>query len=739
MTEIHPNICRLCTAFCPVLVEVDGGRPIKVTGDPGNELYHGYTCPKGRALAEQHTAPTRLLHSLKRSPDGKHHRVDVEQAMDEIAAKIGDLVERHGPRSVAMYFGTGTLPYPATMPAARSWLRGLGSPMFFTPGSIDQPGKSIAMALHGGWQAGEQTFEESDTYLLVGMNPVISKCHGLLGQNPGRKIKEANARGMQMIVIDPRLTETAQRAALHLQLRPGEDPALLAGIVRVVIEERLYDADFVAANAEGLAELAEAVRPFTPDYVSARAGVPAEDVVRAARIFAEASRGCALAGTGPSFATRGSITEYLCMALNTLCGRWAREGDKAPRPNVMLPAHTARAQPIPPFPGWGYGEKMRVRGLAMTAAGLPTAALSDEILLEGEGQVKALICVGANPMMAWPDQHRTRAAMDRLELLVAIDHELSATAELADYVIAPMLSFEAPGMSHSVESLKYYGFGLGTPRPWAQYAPRIVDPPKGSAVIEDWKFFLGLARRMGIEMKIMTSFRAGSHSEGAPLFMEIDHDHPPTTEQILENMTATARVPLDEVKRHPHGKLYDEIDTRVLPREQGNTDRLQLGAPYILEWLARIRSEDYANLRRDGEFPFLLVSRRANNFLNSIGRTSAKLTRGGGYNPLYAHPDDLRDAGLASGESITIRSAHDSIPAIAEADPTLRRGVVAMAQAFGGQPDEDHRYREIGSNTNRLIAADDDYDEITGIPRMGALPVALSQFADAPKEVVETR
>jgi anaerobic selenocysteine-containing dehydrogenase len=734
MPEIHPSICRLCTAFCPILVEVDGGRAVKITGDPSNELYHGYICPKGRVLAEQHSAPTRLLHSLKRGADGALERVGVEQAMDEIARRIGALVERHGPRSVAMYFGTGTLPYPATMPAARSWLRGLGSPMFFTPGSIDQPGKSIAMALHGGWQAGEQIFENSDTYLLVGMNPVISKCHGVLGQNPGRKIKDANARGMKMIVIDPRLTETARRAELHLPVRPGEDPTLLAGIVRVVIEEELYDAEFVARNAEGLPALRAALSGFTPDYVAERAGVPAADVVRAARIFAGARRGCALAGTGPNFATRGTITEYLCLALNTLCGRWAREGDKAPRPNVMLPAHVARAQPIPPFAGWGYGEKMRVRGLTMSAAGMPTAALSDEILLDGEGQVKALICVGANPMMAWPDQRRTRAAMDKLELLVSIDHELSATAALSDYVIAPMLSLETPGMSHSVETLKYYGFGLGTPRPWAQYAPRIVAPPEGSEVIEDWLFFQGLAKRMNIDMKIMTSFRAGSHTESGSLFMEIDHAHPPTTEDILADMTRTARVPLEEVKRNAHGRLYDEIDDRVLPREEGNTDRLQLGAEYVLDWLGRIRAEDYAAMRRDRDYPFLLVSRRANNFLNSIGRTSRTLSRGQGFNPLFVHPDDLRELGVESGDSVTVTSSHDAIPAVVEADDTLRRGVVAMSQAFGGQPDEDHRYKELGSNTNRLIAVDDDYDRETGIPRMGALPVAIAAFADTKPE-----
>jgi anaerobic selenocysteine-containing dehydrogenase len=738
MISRHPGFCRLCTAFCPILVDVEDGRAVKVVGDPSNSLYHGYTCPKGRALADQHNSPRRLLHSQKRGTDGKFAPVAVERALDEIAQKLSAILAEHGPRSVAMYFGTGSLPYPAAMPVARSWLRGIGSPMFFTPGAIDQPGKSIAMALHGGWQAGEQIFEESDTYLLVGMNPVISKCHGLFGQNPARKLKEANARGMQMIVIDPRKTETANRAALHLQPRPGEDPALLAGIVRVIFEEGLYDADFVRENAQGLEALRKAVAPYTLDYVAARAGVPATDIERAARIFANAKKGCALAGTGPSFATRGTVTEYLCLCLNTLCGRWARDGDRAPRVNVFLPAHRPRAQPIPPFKGWGYGEPMRVRGLGASAAGMPTAALSDEILLGGEGQVKALICVGANPMMAWPDQRRTRAAMDALDLLVCIDNEFSATAELADYVIAPKLSFETPSMTQAVEALKYFGFGLGYPRPWAQYAARIVEPPEGSEVIEDWQVFLSLAKRMGIKLQIMTSFRAGAHSEGESLFFPIDQDDPPDTERLLAEMVRNSRVPLEEIMRHPHGREWVEIEERVLPREAGNADRLELGADYVMAELAKIRAEDYAGLRKDAHFPFLLVSRRANNFLNSIGRTIPKLAPGGAYNPLHVHPDDLASIGLSDGDDVAIRSGHDTIPGVVKADATLRRGVVTMSQAFGGQPDEDHRFRELGSNTGRLMAADEDFDPITGIPRMGAIPVsimpigAIAGLAEAP-------
>ena len=729
MSETHPSLCRICWAQCPILVEVEDGRAIRVTGDPDNDFFGGYTCAKGRALPEQHAAPSRLLHSLKRDADGVRRPIASERAMDEIAERVAAIVAEHGPRAVALYVGTGTFPYPASVATASAWLRGLGSPMFFTPATIDQPGKAIAMSLHGGWRAGDQDFEQADTWLMVGMNPLISKCNGIPSQNPGRKLKDAVDRGMRFIAIDPRRTETARRAAIHLQARPGEDPTILAGLVHVILEEGLTDAAFVGENAEGLERLTEAVRDFTPDYVGARAGVAAEDVVRAARLFAGARRGCATAGTGPSFATRGTLTEYLLLCLNTLCGRWARAGEKVLRPNVMLPAYTARAQPYPPFPGWGYGEKLRVRGFTDSVCGLPTAALADEILLEGEGQVKALFCLGGNPMMAWPDQRRTRAALDELELLVAVDAELSATAQLADYVIAPQLSLETPGMTQAAEWGKFYAYGLGFSRPWAQYTPRIAEPPEGSDVIEDWTFFHGLARRLETPLQVVNFFGAGQHVESPMEVFSIDLEHPPTTDEIYAQITQNARIPLEEVKRHPRGRVFDEIDERVQPREEGNTDRLQLGDAHMMSALREVREEDYEGRRSDADYPFLLVSRRSNNFMNSIGRSVEKLAGSKTYNPAFVHPDDLAALGIASGDSVEIRSAHDAIWAVAEADDTLRRGVVSMTHAFGGQPDEDARHRELGSNVGRLTSVELDYDPVSGIPRMSALPVALAPLA----------
>ncbi|WP_283609779.1 molybdopterin-dependent oxidoreductase, partial [Mycolicibacterium poriferae] len=224
----HPGICRICSAHCGVLATVTDGRLTKVAGDPDNPMFQGYTCAKGRALPEIHNNPQRLLHSRKRQPDGTHTQIGSEQAMDEIAAKLQELISGYGPRSVAMYLGTNGLPYPASALMGNAFMRGIESPMFFTANTIDQPGKQIALAAHGHWLGGDVDFHEADSWMLIGTNPLVSKAIGIPGQNPSRSLRAATERGMKLIVVDPRRSQTAARAAIHLQPRPGEDVTILA-------------------------------------------------------------------------------------------------------------------------------------------------------------------------------------------------------------------------------------------------------------------------------------------------------------------------------------------------------------------------------------------------------------------------------------------------------------------------------------------------------------------------------
>ncbi len=727
-SQTVPTLCRLCIAHCGVLASVknDNGRRklIKVTGDPDNPLFKGYTCPKGRALPEMHNHEGRLLHSLKKQDDGSFVTIKSEQAAIEVAEKIRSLVDEYGPRSVAIYVGTPNVGYPAAAGTGNAFLRAIGSRMFFTSNTIDQPGKQISLAAHGKWLGGEPDFDRADAWLLMGVNPIISKAAGIHGQNPAQKLKQALARGLKLIVIDPRISDTARKATIHLQSRPGEDHTILAGMINVIISERLYDAQFVTENAEGFSTLKERVAGFNPEYVADRAGIVSDDLVAAARTFAAATIKHGNSGTGSSFSMYCNLKEYLLACLNTLCAAYTHAGEKVTRPNAMLPAYTPKAQPLAPFKGWGFGEKLRVRDLTDTAAGMPTAALADEILLEGEGQVKALICIGGNPIAAWPDQRKTQRAMEKLDLLLTFDVEMSSTARLADYVIACKHSLETPGMSQSGEAIKFFGTGIGFPSAYAQYSPSISDPPEGSDVVEEWTFFYDMARHLDLELTYVAFFGTAKYIESPMAMMVLDKNNKPTTEEIYEHICSESRIPLAQVKRYPHGHVFGS-DVVVTEKESDCEARLALANEFMMTQLADVYAQDYRIQHDTPDYPFRYIPRRHNNFMNSAGRSIKKLTGDKQWNPLWMHPDDLNKLGISDGDRVNVATEYDSIPAIVESDATLLPGVVAMAHAFGGLVDEDHRYHELGSNTGRLIRTEVDYDPITGMPRMGNIPVAI--------------
>lgn len=727
-TTTHPAICRICSAHCGVIATVTDGRLTKVAGDPDNPMFKGYTCAKGRALPAIHNNPERLLSSQKRGSDGVFAPIEAQQAMDEIATKLTSLIDEHGPRSVALYLGTNGLPYPASALMANAFIRGIGSPMFFTANTIDQPGKQIALAAHGHWLGGDVSFDDADSWLLVGTNPVVSKAIGIPGQNPAQHLKAAAARGMKLIVVDPRRSQTAARAAIHIQPRPGEDVSILAAFINLIITEGLCDTEFLTENVDGFDTLAAAVSSFTPEYAAERADVPVQQIIDAARLFAtHGSRGGMVnAGTGPNMGRDGSLLEYLCICLTTVCGRWARAGDKVLRPNTLLPAFTAKAQAHAPYEGWGYGEQLRVRGLTDTVAGMPTAALADEILLDGDGQVRALVCIGGNPMAAWPDQRKTEQALASLKLLVTLDTEMSGTSRMADYVIAPRMQMETPAMTAGSELIKYYTSGTGIPAPYAQYAPRLIDPPEGSDLTEEWQFFLGLAKRMGLELWFVNFFGSGGgrFMESPPIVVQLGGDSELTTEELFEQMCSTSRIPLDEVRKHPHGKIFD-VDEVVEERDADCTARLDVGNEVLLAGLEKIVAEDFRAEQDDTDFPMRLIPRRHPNFMNSSGITLSTLNRGKPYNPAFVHPDTLASIGLESGATATVASRHDRIPCVVEADDTMRRDVISMSHAFGGFPAVDRDYRDHGSNVGRLVPTDSEYDPITGMPRQANIPVRI--------------
>ena len=717
-----PVICRACHVQCGLLVDMDGGRPGKIHGDKDNPAYQGYSCIKGRRLGAYHSLPSRLLHSQKKQPDGSHVPIASDAAISEIAAKVRAILDRHGPRSIAGYIGTHGYNNLPTQAFAYSFFEAIGSPMIFTSVTIDQPGKGISLALHGPWLAGATPLDMWDVLLLVGTNPLVSM-NGGLGINPARQLHEAKKRGMKLIVVDPRVTDCAAKADIHLQGKPGEDPAILAGIARILIQECLIDEPFVAAEAHGLEALTQAVAPFTPEMVEARAGVPAKALIEAARMFGTAARGAVSAGTGPNMSGRGNLVEYLVKTLTTLRGFWMRPGDEVPNPGVLVNRFPTIAASPGPFAGFGFGEKLRVRGLSETVSGLPTAALAEEILMPGDGRVKALFVFGGNPMLAWPDQLKAHEAMKALELLVCFDPHMSATGELAHYVIAPKLPFEFASTTMLNEMLGNFGPGWGYHLPYGQYSPPLCEPPENSDVVEEWQAIYGIAQELGARLHIK-DYSILDPVEAKEKGTALDMQSRLSADDVWEMLTKNSPVPLSELKAKAEGgHVFARPKTVVTEKPADWQGRLDISNALMMAELAEIAAEDGPPI--DGGFPYRVVSRRMHDVLNSCWHEDPILQRRVKTNPAFMNPSDMARDGIADGDLVELHSSRAAIHAIARSEDGVRPGCISITHAWGRSPGLDGDAAACGANTGRLTDATRDYDPYSGIPRMSGIPVRV--------------
>jgi anaerobic selenocysteine-containing dehydrogenase len=704
-TKVEKGICRFCHAFCALDVHIEDGKVTNLIGDKNNPVYQGYSCIKGRNFHEWHYSSSRITSPMRRNDSGQLEEISLDEAYVDVADKLQSILAKHGPRSIAMYSGTFSHFCVAGVMTRHAFMDAIGSPMRFSNATIDQPGKPIAMALHRRWGAGPQAFADSDVCMVVGANPLVSMWGGIPAFNPARRLHQARKRGMKLIVIDPRKTESAQKADIHLQCLPGFDTEIIAAMIRIIINEQLYDSDFVTQEAEGFDELRHHVRHFTPDTVAEIAGIQSEDLVAAARMFATANSGNATGGTGSNMSPNGTLLEYLLLCLNTLCGRWVKADEPVRNLGVLFRMFSGNARAEKPLPGFGFGEKLRIRDLQDTAAGLPTAGLSDEILTPGPGQVKALFVVGGNPLTAFPNRDKVKKALESLELLVVIDPQLSATAEMAHYVFGPKFGFEMPAISFANEGMVTYGLSIGFQEPYAQYQPALIDVAEDSQLVEDWRVFYEIARHMNRPL----SYR------GTPYDMQTS----PTTDDLIAAFVRRSPVPLDDIKAQAGGQIFAHRSATAAPKEPGWPHYLQIGDKAMMAELARIAAN-----KKDPAIDLLLVSRREHEVYNSVGHSLPALKKKRPYNPVYMHPSDAKRLQIENGGCVEIRSGNGMVTGIVTMADDVRPGVVSVSHGF---PNSAATSSFSGTSVSTLIDDETHYDPFSGMPRMSAIPVTVTR------------
>ncbi|WP_426500054.1 molybdopterin-dependent oxidoreductase [Streptomyces sp. D54] len=727
-TRTAPRICPLCEATCGLTLTIEGTTVTGARGDRDDIFSRGFICPKGASFGGLDADPDRLRVPLVRGEDGELREAAWSEAFDLIAARIPELTKTHGPNAVGVVLGNPNVHTMAGSLYPPLLLGALRTRNVFTASTLDQMPKHVSSGLLFGdaHAIPVPDLDRTDHLLLIGANPLESNGSLCTAPDfPGR-LKALRRRGGTLTVIDPRRTRTARLADRHVAIRPGADALLLAALAHTLLTEKLADPGPLSGHLEGLDELAGALADFTPDAVAAACDVDADTITAIARELAAAPTAAVYGRIGSCTVEHGTLASWLVDVLNILTGNLDRPG------GALFPlSATARApRPAEPgtrkaVPGKGFALgrwSSRVSGHPEAKGELPIAALAEEIDTPGEGRIRALLVIAANPVLSAPDGNRLDAALaDGLDFMVSVDPYLNETSRHADVVLPP------PPPSQSAHfDFAFNGFAVHNQVRYTRAAVPLEDGRMDESEIHA-RLVLAVSGLHGAPPSAVDDLAIGTAltRAGAPKELAAGLTGEDGPERRLDLMLRLGPygLTLDQLLAHPHGIDLGPLKPRVTEVLRTRSGRIELLPEPIAADLPRLR-----RALGDRPAPLVLVGRRHLRSNNSWMHNVGSLTGGSNVCTLQIHPDDAARLGLVDGATARIESSGGGIEAPAEITDTVRSGVVSLPHGWGhSRPGTRMAVAAAhpGANVNQLLDGTL-LDPLSGTAVLNAIPVSVT-------------
>ncbi|WP_019885085.1 molybdopterin oxidoreductase family protein [Streptomyces purpureus] len=730
------RICPLCEATCGLTLTLDGSRVTGARGDRDDVFSRGFVCPKGAAFGEVDADPDRLRAPLVRKGSsgggrGELQETTWEEAFDLIAARIPAILAEHGPGALAVVLGNPNVHTVAGALYPPVLLASVRTRSLFTASTLDQMPKHVSSGLLFGdaFAVPVPDLDRTDHLLVIGANPMDSNGSLCTAPDFPGKLRALRRRGGALTVVDPRRTRTARLADRHVAPRPGTDALLLAALAQVLFAEGLTDLGALAGRVQGLDALREAVRDFTPEAVAAVCDVDAATIRTLARELAAAPAAAVYGRMGSSTVEYGTLANWLVDVLNILTGNLDRPG------GALFPLSATAPAPRPAGPGRGFDLgrwTSRVAGHPEAKGELPMAALAEEIDTPGEGRVRAVVAIAANPVLSAPDGHRLdRALGERLDFMVSVDPYLNETSRHADVVLPP------PPPAHSAHF--DFAFNNFAVRNQVRYTPAPVPLEEGrmdEAEIHA-RLILAVTGMHGADPSAVDDLVIGQalakavaqpHSpvhgrDAQELAAELTGDSGPERRLDMMLRLGPYDLTLDDLRAAPHG-----IDLGPLKPRLGQVLKTRSG---MIELLPEPLAADLPRLRRALDTPaapLVLVGRRHLRSNNSWMHNVPALTGGTNVCTLQVHPDDAARLGLTDGAPARIKADGGELEVTVEITDTLRPGVVSLPHGWGHDRPGTRlsvAARRPGVNVNQLLDGSR-LDPLSGTAVLNGFPVELT-------------
>lgn len=665
--KVVQTLCGFCHTNCGMMVSVKEGKIARIRGNPSHPANLGRLCPKGAVAKELIYSPQRLRYPLKKTAGG-FKQISWGEALDTIASKLIEIRQKHGPESLVVYRGA-----PVNQEVWDGFLQlqaAYGSPNRTGPGHLCHVPIRLAQSLtYGG--SPEPDFENTKCMMIWGANPTDSNrlgdaSHGRVD----RVIPEAKRKGAKLIVVDPVRTGVASMADEWLQINPGSDAALALAMLNVIIEEKLYDKEFVDGWTIGFAELAEHIRQRTPLWAEKLTGIPAARIEKIARMYATTKPALVYIGNGIDQYLNVVQTSRAISLLSAITGNV-----DVPGGNTFYPSPR-----LSPYPTLHSGGKRLGDDDYPLFPSVSFPAVVDALLSGKPYQPRAMIVNHGNPLLINANQTKVREALKKLELLVVLDVFPSATAQLADIVLPAACDLERI-------SFKVYSSTKGA---FVALQQKVVDPPDQCRPWFEVEY--ELAKRM-----------------------ELDSSYPWNTgEEWVNYRLKPTGVGVEDLKKQPVIYVTPPVEYRKYLRHGFDTPsrKIELYSeklksygyeplPVYRESALSIASQPDLAAR----YPLVGITRRPGAYVHTRFRNLPSLRKREPDCFVGIHPQDAQERGITEGEPALVQSPGGSIKVKARVTSDTRPGQVIVDFGWGNPWDG-------GQNVN-ILTSDEARDPIS--------------------------
>ncbi len=720
MGQWHKTGCVLCPQNCGLEVEVDNNRIVKVKGDKSNVRSEGYVCRKGMNIANHQHNADRLKYPLKKIGNS-FERLSWDQAIDEIAAKLKSIVDTYGPRSFA-YMGGGGQGCHFEAAFGVRLLRGLGSRYHYSALTQEFSGMFWVFGRMFGRQPvfPEIDADETDFLLTFGWNGMQSH---QIPQAPKQLLRIAKDPDKTLVVIDPRLSETAKIANIHLRVRPGTDALLMRAMVAVILQEGWENRDYIEKQTTGLDEIKDLFMNFDARAAVKTCNLDYDQVREICRQFAT-RKSCLRYDLGILMNRHSAVSSSLAITLLAICGRIGVRGGNVFH-GILMPLGTHSDERDPKT--W----RTMATDFPAVMGCFPPNAMPEEILSDHPERLRAVFVSGAHPLRSYADTTAYENAFKRLDLLVTAELAMTETAALSHYVLPSRSGYESWDGTF---------FPFTFPGIYFQMRRPIIEPD--GEPLELGEIHLRLADKLGLIPPIPENlYKAAeeSHEAFGAALMEYAMKEPKALgampfilgktlgrakgsvhlsalwgmmqtvpKSFRKNAARAGFTPglgmgeelFRKIVDHPEGLWIGMVDPEEnLANVRTEDGKINLVIPEIREELENLDPvHEEAALQPDPEYPLVLMAGRHFNMnANTLMRNPA-WNEGKRDCTCMMHAEDAQSLGIRGGQMVRVTTEAGSVEVEAEVTDMAHRGHVVIPHGFGMIYDG----KEYGVNVNRL-------------------------------------